>query len=392
VIFLFLATSLSIPLSPPIQGINLGGWLVLEQFINPSFFHELNDTRVGSEWQFVQYYRNDSQKMELLRNHWNEWIQEEDIRKLGDIGFTHVRIPIGYWAVMSQHELDSLNETYITGQWPVLVRCIHWLKKYNIKAIIDLHGAPGSQNGWDNSGELLPWDAPAGWGQGDTVNRTIEMVERLATHILALEHNTSTSGTVVGLELLNEGASWKIQGGLDTVKDYYLRAYPVIRKHLPADKYMIMIEQAFSPFGWIGFMNSSEYSNVVLDVHIYQCFDDGLRRASYLAHLDLTCEAHKNLVEAQTLPTVVGEWSVAFKMESAIANNESYPNQEQINFMRDFALVQMETYGSHFFWNFKTENAPMWDYFLGVIGGWLPSQLPSPQMNGACSRRNQTAY
>jgi len=364
----------------------------LEQFLNPSFFQQLNDSRVGSEWQFVQYYGNNSQKIDLLRNHWNEWIQEEDIKKLGDIGFTHVRIPIGYWAMMTQEELDSSNEYYITGQWPVLTRCVQWLKKYNIKAIIDLHGAPGSQNGWDNSGQLLPWLSPPGWGQGDTVNRTIDILERLAINILGLESNTNTSEVVVGLELLNEAFSWGIQGGLDTVKDYYLRAYPVVRRHLAPEKYMIIIEQAFSPFGWIGFMNTSEYSNVVLDLHIYQCFDDGLRRASYSTHLDVTCEAHKNIVDSQTLPTVVGEWAVAFKMESAIANHEPYPNQEQIEFMTQFALVQMEVFGSHFFWNFKTESAPMWDYFLGVNGGWLPSHLPSPEVNGACSRRNQTSF
>jgi len=171
--------------------------------------------------------------------------------------------------------------------------------------------------------------------------------------------------------------------------DYYLRAYPVVRTHLPADKYMILIEEAFTPFGWIGFMNSSEYSNVVLDLHIYQCFDDGLRRASYSTHVNTTCDIHKTILEAQTLPTVVGEWSVAFKMESAIANTESYPTLEQMDFMMEFALVQMESYGSHFFWNFKTESAHMWDYFLGVEGGWLPQTLPSPQMRGACERNQR---
>jgi len=381
-IILFAFSSLASPITPEIQGVNLGGWFILEKFITPNFFSKLNDSRVGSEWQYVQYYRNDSNKMDVLRNHWDTWVQEKDIERLSNIGFTHVRLPIGYWAVLSQEELDNRNEYYLTGQLPYLVRCIKWLKQYGIKAIIDLHGAPGSQNGWDNSGQLLAYDAQAGWGKGDTVNRTIDVIEKLSIFIRTLEEDNTTSDTVVGLELINEAFPWKIQGGLDTIKDYYLRAYPVVRNHLPADKYMVMIEWAFTPDGWFQFMSSPEYQNVVLDAHIYQCFDGGIRQASYQTHLNISCQDNANTVKAQTLPTVVGEWSVAFKMESATANNEPYPNTEEAQFMRRFALAQMKSFGSHFFWNFKTESAPMWDYFLGIEGGWLTT-LP-PDVQDAC--------
>ena len=55
----------------------------------------------------------------------------------------HVRIPIGYWAF----EVAD-DEPYISGQLPYLQKALAWCEKYGLKAVIDLHGAPGSQNGF----------------------------------------------------------------------------------------------------------------------------------------------------------------------------------------------------------------------------------------------------
>jgi aryl-phospho-beta-D-glucosidase BglC (GH1 family) len=53
-----------------------------------------------------------------------------------------VRIPIGYWA----YDVAP-GEPFIQGQHNYLLKAISWAQAYNIKVIIDLHGAPGSQNG-----------------------------------------------------------------------------------------------------------------------------------------------------------------------------------------------------------------------------------------------------
>lgn len=57
------------------------------------------------------------------------------------------------------------------------------MKRQGLRAILDLHGLPGSQNGFDNSGRA----GSIGWGLGDTLNRTFVVLERLAQRILALE-------------------------------------------------------------------------------------------------------------------------------------------------------------------------------------------------------------
>jgi glucan 1,3-beta-glucosidase len=55
----------------------------------------------------------------------------------------HVRIPIGYWA----YDVGP-GEPFFQGQRHYLAKAIGWAKQYGIKVIIDLHGAPGSQNGY----------------------------------------------------------------------------------------------------------------------------------------------------------------------------------------------------------------------------------------------------
>lgn len=135
---------------PTIYGVNIGGWMVLERFINPGILFYHNDTEVYDMWTYLQKYRDDQFMMDLLETHLDTWISEMDVQMMSQIGFTHVRLPVAYWTFLSQEELDAHGEPYITGQWPYVVRFMKWLKKYNIKVFMDLHAAPGSQNGWDN--------------------------------------------------------------------------------------------------------------------------------------------------------------------------------------------------------------------------------------------------
>ena len=57
-----------------------------------------------------------------------------------------MRIPIGYWA----YEVGP-GEPFISGQHDYLLKAVTWAGQYNIKVIVDLHGVPGSQNGYTRS-------------------------------------------------------------------------------------------------------------------------------------------------------------------------------------------------------------------------------------------------
>lgn len=59
------------------------------------------------------------------------------------LSLNHIRLPIGYWAF----EVGP-DEPYITGQLPYLQNAVTWASKHGLKLIVDLHGVPGSQNGY----------------------------------------------------------------------------------------------------------------------------------------------------------------------------------------------------------------------------------------------------
>jgi len=387
----FYITSAQDSAASKIYGVNLGGWLVLEQFITPTFWdlpnnRSLNHT-VIDEWTWSQYAKQDptGRITDALRNHWDTWVTEEDVSNLSRAGLTHLRIPVGYWIVMNQTELDSYQEPYLIGGWSYFVRAVKWAKMYNMKVVVDLHSAPGHQNPWQHSGRAYH----ANWGKGDSINRTLDILERLSIRIKNFENDSTLSGVVDGIGILNEPYPDSIAGGLWTVKSFYKKAYPVIRRHLPADKYKYIIDAAFSMDAWNNFMSESNYSNVVLDLHRYQCFDPYLQIAPWSLHWNISCRIDAYPSHPQTLPSIVGEWSVGYKVAAEWAWAEPFPSTAEQIWLKRYGLAQMFAYErtsmGWFFWNFKTETAPMWNYLLGVEHGWLPCSLPVQQdVDTAC--------
>jgi len=105
------------------------------------------------------------------------------------------------------------------------------------------------------------------------------------------------------------------------VKNYYLDAYPRVRKHLN-DNYFIVIQQGFT-YDWHNFMPPPAYQNITIDFHEYQSFSQDDLDLTESQHLQKLCGTVKNAHEVQTLWGITGEWS------SAYFKANSYPDQSQ---------------------------------------------------------------
>lgn len=138
-----------------------------------------------------------------MQQHWSTWITADDFSEMASIGINFVRIPIGYWSVS-----PIRGEPYVQGAYDFLAQAIGWAGDNGINVMIDLHGAPGSQNGFDNSGRLGPID----WGTGDTVSHTHKALKKI-------RDDHASNPAVAAIELINEPVASSI--GLDTVKQYY---------------------------------------------------------------------------------------------------------------------------------------------------------------------------
>jgi glucan 1,3-beta-glucosidase len=161
---LYVLASLAYAAADPIRGVNLGGWLVMEPWITPKLFERANvgvtpnaddSMAIVDEWTW-----HDASKAGLhdrtvmIEDHWNTWVTQDHLTRLRAAGITHLRVPIGYWYFNT-----SKRETFASSvaSYPVALQALkrmvnEWAAPLGFKVLLDMHTAPGSQNGFDNSG------------------------------------------------------------------------------------------------------------------------------------------------------------------------------------------------------------------------------------------------
>lgn len=380
---------------PLIRGVNLGGWLVIEPWIKPSLFEQFDPAdNVKDMWTFCEKLGKDECRRQL-HDHYESFLTEQDIATLAGAGITHVRIPVGYWIMGDIRD----GEPWVNGGLEYLQKAMFWLKKYGMHAVFDLHCAPGSQNGFDNSGRA----GPIHWADASTDANGKVFYPNLFRSLAVLEGLVSIfsldpfQGTVTGIEVVNEAF---ISIPLDIVKMYYEMAYKQIRNIDPSID--IIIGDSFRFMAWDDFMYPPEYSHVYIDTHIYQVFDEYRLKMSVDDHIAQTCNVNLPQVAIAPLSTVVGEWSGAMtdcaqwlngymrgsRYDGSFENtpligsctgqdDPSTFSDEYKQDLRRFIEAQMDAYESGssqgwFFWNFKTERAPQWNYLMGLELGWIP--------------------
>ncbi|ESZ99005.1 glucan 1,3-beta-glucosidase precursor [Sclerotinia borealis F-4128] len=376
-----------------VRGVNLGGWFVLEPWITPSLFY-------GSwvdEYTLTQTLGK-SASQNLLNAHWATWITQHDFNEIASVGLNHVRIPIGYWA------LNPLpGDPYVQGQLQYLDQAIGWARQAGLKVILDVHGAPGSQNGFDNSGRK----GPVTWTQGDTTKQTLAAIQSLAYRY------APATDVVTGIELLNEPASWDLDMG--AVKQFYYDGWGNVRNANP-DTAVVIHDAFLSPPSWNGFMNyQSGVNDIILDTHIYQIFSFAEVAMKPCQHVQVACSQIGNLANTDKW-TIVGEFSGAQTDCAKWLNgfgvgsryDGSYPGSyawygscqtkdvgtvdglleiDKVN-LAYFMEAQLDAYEAHsgwVFWTWKTESAPEWHFQNLTRAGLIPQPLTSRKYGKQCA-------
>ncbi|KAG0700651.1 glycoside hydrolase family 5 protein [Suillus ampliporus] len=383
--------------SEKVRGVNLGGWLVLEPWITPSIFENTGNDDIVDEWTFGEYQDYDTAKA-VLQNHWNSWITESDFQAIAAAGLNHVRLPIGYWAF----EVGA-GEPYITGQLDYLDMAITWASDYGLKLIIDLHGAPGSQNGYDNSGQRMSYPT---WHSNQTnVDRTDAIIKTIISMV------DSEYETVPIIAPLNEPAGYDGDDVLSVVKQYWYDSYPY--GDSTESNTVELIHDAFQPLSyWDGFMVDG-YDGVAMDTHLYQVFSDEQVAYTYSQHIEEACSQGSNL-SSFDLWIIVGEWSTAStdcakwlngrgvgarydgSMSGSTAvgsctgktGNATSFSSDYMTFMRQYWEAQVISYekGDGWIqWTWKAENADDWSYQAGLKYGWIPQNPTDLEYPNICN-------
>ena len=125
---------------------------------------------------------------------------QSDFVAIKAAGLNSVRIPIGYWAVDVNDE-----EPYVSGQvgtwripcspqYPYLIQAVYWAYQSGLTVLVDLHGAPGSQNGFDHSGLIGPVLFPT---NSSNIDRSLGVLKNFSDEFSQSLYN----GTVIGERL-----------------------------------------------------------------------------------------------------------------------------------------------------------------------------------------------
>ncbi|KAF9041809.1 exo-beta-1,3-glucanase [Hymenopellis radicata] len=383
-----------------VRGVNLGGWLVLEPWITPSLFENTGNDAIVDEWTFGQYQDRETASAALTR-HWNTWITESDFADIAAAGLNHVRIPIGYWAFDV-----SGGEPFIQGQLPYLEKGLGWAAAHGLKVIVDLHGAPGSQNGFDNSGQKK--DYPEWHTQQSYIDRTNNIMKTIASMYRDRADVVST------IAPLNEPAGYRGSDVLSVTKQYWLDSYGNVRYPYGSSRQsnnLVLVHDAFQPLSyWNDFGNGLD--GVAMDTHIYQMFSDEENARSNDEHISVACDKASSLSSFH-LWTIVGEWTPAATDCAKYLNGRgvgsrydgSYPGSSRIGscstrtgsgatfsstyktFLQQYWEAQVITYekGDGWIqWTWKAENADEWTYQAGLNYGWIPQDPTNLQYPNIC--------
>ncbi|GAA6002074.1 glycoside hydrolase family 5 protein [Rhodotorula paludigena] len=414
-----------------IQGVNIGGWLVLEPFIVPGMFEPFNANGVSpdyptvtdmpaiDEWTLCQQLGSDLEAK--MTEHYETFITEKDFAEIAAAGLNWVRIPFGWWMIETWD-----GEPFLEGvAWTYMLKAIGWARKYGLRVNLDFHALPGSQNGYNHSGRQGSINFLNGVMGVANAQRALDYIRTVTEFISQPEYKN----VVPMFSVMNE--PYAVTIGVDGLRSFYLETYEMIRNIAGTGEGngpWIVYHDGFVPFGnvssggWDGFGNG--WDRVSLDSHRYLCFDEqhdwGL---SYQA--TLPCQYWANNMNQSTNQfglTMGGEWSLAIndcgKWLNNVGNGERYDGtyrnpgngeatfnytgscDEWVNWpawdqarkdgLRLVAETHMDALRHFFFWTWKTGYSedlgmianPMWNYQLGLQEGWVPTD--PRKVVGAC--------
>ena len=345
-----------------IRGVNLGGWFVLEGWMTPDLFNGLAES---DETYFVLNADNAEARLET---HWNTFITEDDFAFLSDHGINYIRLPIPWWYQGEEFTYTHEGETH-TVNYPsskfYIDRAMTWAEEYGIDVLLDLHTAPGGQNGFDNGGisGVLQWEQP------ENVQKTIEVLKDIAT-------DYKDYNSLWGIELLNE-PGWGVD--LDILMDFYEDAYLEIRKIAPAvwigmhDGFRMYLESE-----WSFFFRDNDFHNVFFDIHLYQTFGDGWADFDISDHLEwVEVEQYKAVHRYDGIvDVVVGEWSLGLQGNVYRGLDAESIRDLKIAFGNKQLNVYEHGFG-WFFWNYKIDQSSHleWDMKRLIETGIFPDNF-----------------
>ena len=230
-----------------------------------------------------------------------KYVKEEDFKNVKELGFNVIRINF------TCYNLTTDGYTINPKFFNKLDWAIDMAKKYNLYVILDNHGAIGSQNSDNHSGDNTHFDL---YDNKKNEEATIEVWKYIANRY-------KDNKTVIIYDLLNEPRRAVNKFAGKKQFDFYDKLYQEVRKI--DQNHIIMMECFTFPIHGVN-PNKYQWDNIVYSYHIYN-----LTPLSEKFAINFYKVLH-NLLRYK-VPIIIGEfscwdkkkdWHQAFKMFNAL--------------------------------------------------------------------------
>ena len=324
-----------------LRGINAGGMGAMEGWMQVAFVKNTELTTKSMTKLLIERFGFEK-TMDFWEEYRKNWWSDADFKNCKDMGINVIRLPITYM----QLDPDSNKGLAYAGRkydFSMVDEFVTRAAEYGIYTIIDLHGAYGSQNGLDHSGEVVDPSRIDFYNNNRKMQLTIDLWRAMAKHF-------KDNPAVAGYDLLNEPGQ-KLEGGyISATKkvhwDFMDRIYDAIRE--VDQDHLIIIETMWTPndlpdpkdYGW---------ENIMYSMHNYtECYGT----ADY--------EKHKTTIDNKIKQMVNCTYDVPWQMGEFTC----YDNKAQW----EYTLNAFNEAGIHWCnWNYKLNNTAHKMRFWGAV-------------------------
>lgn len=367
-----------------VRGVNLGGWFVLESWMTPDLFSGIPNAHDETTWII-----NNPNAEEDLIEHWETFITEADFQFLADNNIEYIRLPIPWWmwggvayetTPFPNNTLPWWDESAGTNRYldyrveyiasvDYIDQAMTWAEEYGIKVLVDLHAAPGGQNGFDNGG----LSGVNVWANQQYVTQTLLIVRDMVQHFNQFD-------SFWGFQVMNE-PGWGVP--LDTLMEYYADSYNIIRAY--NQDVWVGFHDGFRSYmenEWTEFFQDPEhdFEKVFFDIHLYHVFGDWKKsngeNFTIYDHLEwVHVEDYKAVHRYDGIvPVIIGEWSGGLPVVLYEGLDPEMHDQLKLAFVNAQLNVFEEGMG-HFFWSYKIDQGTHmeWDIVRMIEAGLFPT-------------------
>ena len=271
----------------------------------------------------------------LMRYYWNCFFTEDDFRIIKeDLGLNCIRLPFYYLNILN----EDLSRKAEADAFAYLDWFVEQAAKQELYVILDLHGAPGSQNGYEHSGaakrEAAFWTTPA------YVDAAVDLWDFVSCHYT--ETKPELGKWIASYDLFNEPTY--TYGGLTTKEcwDVFDRCYDAIREN--EDQHVITMAGCWY-FSTLPDPADYSWENVQYEYHWYNWWSDMVPYAAFNAFQDL-----HNIGRDYDVPVLIGEFTL-------FEDTAAWESQLSLFDQRNYSWTV---------WNYKTTVTGWWTSSWGV--------------------------